>query len=586
MKKHILSILICLCCLTACTDDKPNDNAAEVLTPTKGGKFYGGTFKLNESEYIKNLFPLNILDVYSYRVATQIYEGLFKFDQKDLSVVPALAESYQVDEETQTIYTFKLRQGVFFHDDESFPGKKGREFTAKDVEYCFQRLCTESPNNASFALFDGIVKGARDYYNATKEGNTPSQVLEGVKVLDDYTLQVTLEKPSSIFLYNLCRPGTFIYPSEAFKFYGAEMREKCVGTGPFTLARLDEDLAIILSKNANYYGKDSFGNQLPFLSNIKIEFIKDKSQELRKFKQGDLHMMYRLPTEHIIEILESAAQGNDGGYGQYDLQRTPEMSTQLIALYNQGEIFNDLNVRKAFNFAIDRERILNNVLNGEGYDYGKYGITPPSFKNYDVTKVKGYEFDVDSARYYLNKAGFKNGKGFPALKLDLSAEGERYTNVAVDIEKQLKDNLNIDIDLNITPHAKITEMSTGGNYDFLRLAWVGDYPSPENFLWFFYGKGVEEGMKTSYPNITRYKNPKFDALYEKALNATTEEEALTYFMQAEQVAMDDAPIIALWYDEGYRLLQANVRDFPNNPLQYRNFSTVYLVDKKAPPKKE
>ncbi|MGB0522348.1 MAG: ABC transporter substrate-binding protein [Flammeovirgaceae bacterium] len=577
MKKYTLPLIFCICFLLGCGPDESTDTPGKTLIPTKGNRFYGGVFNLNESEYIKNLFPLNIIDIYSYRVASQIYEGLLKFDHKDLSVIPALAESYEVDD-TRTVYTFKLKQGVFFHDDVSFPGGKGREFKATDVEYCFRRLCTESRENNSFSLFDGIVKGARAYYNATKGNNeNPNIELEGVKVLDDYTIQITLEKPNSIFLYNLCRPGAFIYPREAYDYHRLDMREKCVGTGPFTLASLDEDISIILRRNPNYHRKDEFGNQLPFLEVINIQFLRDKKVELLEFKKGNLDMMYRLPTEYIIEILESAMKGSDGGYSQYDLQRTPEMSTQIISMYNQGEIFKDVNVRKAFNFAINRERILNNVLNGEGYEYGKYGITPPSFKNYDVAKIKGYEFNVDSARYYLKKAGYKNGQGFPVLKLDLNAEGERYTNVAVDIKKQLKDNLNIDIELNIAPLAKITEKSTSGNYDFLRLAWIGDYPSPENFLWFFYGKNVptEEGQ-SSYPNLTRYQNPKFDELYEKGLNAISEEEALSYFMQAEQVVMNDAPIIVLWYDEGYRLMQSYVKNFPNNPLQYRDFGEVYL----------
>jgi peptide/nickel transport system substrate-binding protein len=149
--------------------------------------------------------------------------------------------------------------------------------------------------------------------------------------------------------------------------------------------------------------------------------------------------------------------------------------------------------------------------------------------------------------------------------------------VALYVKKQLKDNLNIEMELNISPLAKITEKSMSGNYDLLRVAWIADYPNPENFLWFFYGKNVPETTEgTSYPNLTRYKNPEFDALYEKGLAATTEKESFEYFMQAEQMAMADAPAIILWYDEGFRLMQSYVKNFPNNSLQYRDFSEVYF----------
>ncbi len=577
MRNRILPFLLCISLLIGCggNADSGEDNSRKLI-PTKGNRFYGGIFNINESEYIKNLFPPSIVDIYSYRVASQLYEGLLKFDQKDLSIIPSLAASYEKDE-TNTIYTFKLRQGVKFHKDVSFPDGGTRELKATDIEYCFKMLCTRSLENKSFYLFKDIVKGANEYYEATENDPNVSMDLAGVKVIDDYTIQVELEKPSAIFLYNLCRPGTFIYPREAFEHHGEDMREKCVGTGPFTLSSIDEDISIILRRNEDYYKKDEFGNQLPYLNAIQIQFLRDKKVELAEFKQRNLDMMYRLPTESVIEILESSMSAEDGGFNQYDLQRTPEMSTQVLVMNHQSKIFSNLNVRKAFSFAIDRETILNKVLNGEGFDYGKYGITPPSFQNYDIKKINGYSFDVDSARYYLQKAGYKNGEGFPPFKIDLNAEGERYTNVALYVKKQLKDNLNIDMELNISPLAKITEKSISGNYDLIRVAWIADYPNPENFLWFFYGKNVPETTEgTSYPNLARYKNPKYDELYEKGLSATTEKESFEYFMKAEQLAMEDAPAIMLWYDEGFRLMQSYVKNFPNNSLQYRDFSEVYF----------
>lgn len=575
--------------LTNCAGDNDSQPLSRKLTPTsEGGRYYGGVFNLSEPDYIKNLFPPSIVDVYSYRVATQIYEGLFKFDQSSLAVVPAIASSYEIDE-SGTTYTIKLRQGVKFHDDACFPDGKGRELKAQDVAYCFKQLCLPSPRNQSFYLFDGVLRGARDFYEKAEANSDVSTMnLEGVRVIDDYTIQILLEEPSSVFMYNLCRPGTFIYPPEAYKMYGDEMREKCVGTGPFTLSSIDENISIILKRNPNYWKNDGFGNQLPYLDAIHIKFIRDKNVELMAFKRGDLDMMYRLPADHIIEILESSMQDNSGGYSQYKLEREPEMSTQLLTLNNQSEIFQDINVRKAFSFAINRERILNRVLNGEGYDYGKYGITPPSFAQYDISKIKGYTFNSDSARYYLQKAGYKNGKNFPLIKLDLNAEGERYTNVAVDLKKQLKDALNIDIELNIAPLAKISESSMNGDFHILRHAWIADYPSPENFLWFLTSANVpskkDGGM--SYPNLSRYQNPIFDEYYKKAVTAPTQSEAMEYFKKAEQIMIDDAPVIILWYDEGYRLMQSYVENFPNNPMQYRDFSAVYLTPKKEMPKQE
>ncbi|KXX67903.1 ABC transporter substrate-binding protein [Flammeovirga sp. SJP92] len=573
----LLTLITFIGCTPGDSDNKSEENT---LTPAKGNKYYGGVFRVNESEYIKNLYPLSIIDIYSYRIASQIYEGLFKFDQQTLQVTPSLVESYAKSDD-QLVYTFKLKDNVYFHDDKCFEGGKGKKLTAQDIFYSFNLICTYNKNNQYAHLFTDIVVGAAEYYNATKEDlsfiRTPKGLegVSGFKVIDEHTFEVTLIKPNSMFLYNLARPGAFIFPREAREFYGDDMRTKCVGTGPFQIASVDEDISIILSKNENYHGTDEFGNKLPFLKAIVVSFIKDKKIEFLEFKKGELDMMYRIPTEDIIDILTESDESS-ANY-KYRLQRVPEMSTQFLALNNQSKVFSDVNVRKAFNYAIDRQRILEYILNGEGYMEGYNGITPPVFKNYDIGEIRGYSMNIDSAKYYLAKAGYPNGKGFPKITLDLNTEGEQYSNVALEVKKQLKDKLNINIELKFSPFAQIAEKSIMGRYDFLRLAWIADYPSPENYLWAYYSKTLPENPnEKSWPNLIRYKNPKFDVEYEKALAATTQDEALKHFMKAEQILMADAPFIVLWYDEGYRLIQRSVQDFPNNAMQYRDFSAVYF----------
>ncbi|MCR6641969.1 MAG: ABC transporter substrate-binding protein [Sporocytophaga sp.] len=579
MKKLILTLACAGVLLSSCdTTKETGSGESSSLTAAKGGRYYGGVFKVNESDYIKNLFPHNITDAISYRVANQVYEGLMKFNQADLSLIKGIAEDYSVDP-SKTVYTFKLRKGVFFHDNECFPGGKGRELTAEDVKFCFTQLCTQNINNQGFSVFQGILKGADEYYKASEGGKKPSFDVEGIKVIDPNTIQFTLTAPNSIFLYNLARPFTYIFPKEALEKYGLEMRTKAVGTGPFKIFSIEDDISIILKKNENYWAADEHGNKLPFLDAIKIKFIKDKKTELLEFKKGNLDMMYRLPTDHIIEILEEV-KGNKGQFGQYDLQRTPEMATHFLSFLNQGKIFNNKDLRKAFSFAIDRKKILEFVLNGEGYAPATHGITPIDiFKNplYDVSKINGYDLNLDSAKYYLKKAGYPDGKGFPKITLELNSDGERNAAVAEEIQKQLKEHLNISIELNIVPFAQLVENMINGKSDFFRGGWIADYPNPENFLWFFYGKTVPASLeKPSYPNMMRYKSDKFDKLYEAGLKATTEEESFKHFLEAENIVMQDAPIMVLWYDEGYRLMQAFVKNFPNNAMQYRDFTNVYF----------
>ncbi|WP_053406395.1 ABC transporter substrate-binding protein [Persicobacter sp. CCB-QB2] len=574
--KSILLLGITTIFLWSCGAQTGQDRSQEVKE-AKAGRNYGGVFRLNETENIKTLFPPAIADAFSYRVATPIFEGLFTFDQADISKVhPSLVADYTISDDRKT-YTFKLKEGVFFHDDPCFAEGKGREFTAEDVKFCLTKLCTQSLQNKNFPAFKDLILGAQEYYDASANGNVPAFELKGVKVIDKYTVSVELQAPNALFLVTLARPAAFIYPKEALEKYGLDVRIHPVGTGPFYLNTIDEDVSVTLKKNRHYHKTDKYNNQLPFIDAISISFIKDKKTELLEFKKGKLDMIYRLPTEYIIEILEETAAKGANVPTDYMLQRVPEMLSQYLTFRNDQGVFQDVNVRKAISFAIDRHRILDFVLNGEGYAPAEQGVTPPVFENYDIQKIKGYPLNLDSARYYLLKAGYNKRNPFPKIKLLLNAEGDRNTYVAMELQKQLKDHLNIDLELQILPFSQLLEKSFSGDFNLIRTAWLADYPSPENFLWQFYGQHVpEDPNQQSVPNIGRFKDQKYDQLFEKALSAGSLEEANQYFTQAENYLMTQAPIVALWYDEGYRLVKNYVQNFPNNPMQYRDYSEVYF----------
>jgi oligopeptide transport system substrate-binding protein len=579
MKKTIKNLIVFslgVTLLASCGKEEKATEGGQKLTKAEGGRTYGGKLRINESEYFKSLFPPSITDGISTRIATQIYEGLLKFDQEDLSIKNAIAESYSVSEDGK-LYTFKIKKGVFFHNDPCFANSKGRELTAEDIKYCFTQLCTQSAVNQGFILFEGVLKGATEYYNATSNGTKPSFDVSGIKVINASTIQFELVAPNSLFTTYLALPFTSIYPKEAVDKYGLEMRTKAVGTGPFTLASVDDDIQVLLKKNAHYYGKDKYNNKLPLIEAVDIKFLHEKKTELFEFKKGNLDMIYRLPTEYILDILEGTQPDKEGDYSQYELQRKPEMATQFLTFNYQSELFKNKNLRKAISFAIDRDKILNYILKGEGIQPGFFGITPPAFNDYKIEGVKGYKLNKDSARYYLKKAGYENGKNFPELSLQLNTDGDRNTDVAIEIQKELKENLNINVKLDHVPFAQLVENMIGGKSQFYRSGWIADYPSPENFLRLFYGKSVPKDPNAkSYPNFARYTNANFDKFYEEGIAAKDKATANENFMKAERILMEDAPIIVLWYDEGYRLLQSNLKNFPNNPMQVRDYSEVYF----------
>lgn len=549
------------------------------LREAKGGKYYGGTFRYNEEEYFKSLYPLNITEVTAHRMLDQIYEGLVSFNDSTLAVVPALAERWTIDE-SKKIYTFYLRKGVFYHDDACFPNGKGRELKAQDVKFCFDRLCYHNPaDNQGFWIFKDVVKGASEYDSLTGKNILPPNGVSGVRVVNDSTIEIELEKPYAVFLARLALIFGKIYPREAFEKYGADMREHCVGTGPFYLKINQDNQVSFLARNPNYWKKDEFGNQLPYLDAIRVSYIKEKKNELLEFKKGNSDMVYKFPLEMIEEIMDNK-HNLKPEYKQFQLQFMPTMSLQYYGFQHQGKIFHDINVRKAFCYAYDRAKLCEYTLKGSGFP-AIYGIVPPGTGTYDSKQVKGFNFDPAKAQTYLAMAGFPKGKGFPKVTLELNSGGSRNSQVAEAIKKMIEETLGIEIELLMVPWAQHTEAVETAKTDFYRLGWQADYPDAENFLNLFHSKYVPDDInQKTYINSFRYKNKAFDILFDNAIATVDEKERNMLYAKADQQVIDDAVVLPNYYDIDFRLLQPYVRNCPQNAMEQRDFSEVYFVPRK------
>lgn len=307
------------------------------------------------------------------------------------------------------------------------------------------------------------------------------------------------------------------------------------------------------------------------------------------FQNGDLAMVIGLPSESIKDMVESQIANFQNKPPKFILERSPEMASQYYEFNLTKEPFNNVKVRQAFSYAIDRNKIIEDVLKGEAYGPGVNGICPPSFKGYDITKITGYDFDAEKAKKLLAEAGYPNGKGFPKVKIELNSGGSKNANVVLEIQKQLMEVLNVNVDFEVVPQKQKLEDAKYGRAEVFRAAWIADFPSPENFLWTLYGAGVPaDATQPSFPNTPRYKNPEFDKLYEEGKSAKTIEDSYAAFLKAEQLMIADAPVLMLWYEESYRLVKSNVHGLYSNPMRYRDYSTVYLKDVAPPtaPEKE
>jgi oligopeptide transport system substrate-binding protein len=573
MKKLIYLLIGATVILSSCGGNQENTNNN---TKTANGDVkYGGVFKMNETEDFKSLYPLNVTMAIEQRIANQIYEGLLKFDQGDLSILPSLAEKWEVNENA-TSFTFHIRKGVMFHDDACFEGGKGREVKATDFKYCLDRICVSDPSNQMYWLFKDKVVGANEFHESVNNKKPLEGGVSGITVVDDYTIKIDLKYSFAGFLNIVAHNACYVYPKEAQDEYGIEMRINAIGTGPFRVKKIKESETVILDRNPNYWGIDEHGNQLPYLDGLKFSFNKEKKAELLEFKKGNLDLVFRLPLEMIGDVVGELEDAKKGANKPYIMQVEPALSVYYLGFQHKLPPFDNLDVRKAFNYAIDRESIVTYTLQGEGRP-ALHGIVPP-FKGYDYENVKGYEFNAEKAKEHMRKAGFPNGEGFPEITLQINpGGGDRNVQIAEVVQKMLNTNLGINIKIEQMQFAQHLESLETGKAKFWRAGWIADYPDPENFLNLLYGAHVPEDISTkAYINPMRYQSPKFDSLFDIALREVDDAKRFELFRQVDQVSVDEAAIMPIFYDENTRLIQIHVKNFPSNSMEYRDMTEVYF----------
>jgi peptide/nickel transport system substrate-binding protein len=196
------------------------------------------------------------------------------------------------------------------------------------------------------------------------------------------------------------------------------------------------------------------------------------------------------------------------------------------------------------------------------------GFVPVGLPSYDSSVVKGYHYDPARTKQLLAAAGFPDGKGLQPIKLLTIAI---YADMANFIAKQLEE-AGIPIQVEVVQKSLLLEMTSNSKASFFRGSWIADYPDAENYLSVFYSRNPAP------PNYTRYKNPAFDAAFEKALAENNDTLRYGLYQKADQIMINDAPVVPLWYDKAVRLVQVNVQNFKADPLNMLELRRVKIVD--------
>lgn len=567
MNKHLVFFSVLLLLVSSCGGEAETPRTAE------GGKYYGGVFKFMSEEKVTNLLPISSVDIYSQRLTGQIYESLLKLDMETMKAVPSIAESYTVSKDAK-IFTFKIRKGVFFHDDDCFGGT-GRELTPEDVKFTLELACSGLKENKMAYLLVERIEGARDF-QARSVKQLPTTGISGIKIKRDRTVEIKLVQPFIGFDKILCHSNLGILAREAFEKYGSDLGDHPIGTGPFMLEKMDTK-GIVLKRNPKYWRKDEFGNQLPFLDKVEMTYVKDKRSELMAFRKKQIDIVFEIPVDEIENILGSLKEAQEGKNVKHRVESNPSMSINYVGFACESPEFRDVNVRKAFNMAVDRNLIVNQLLMGEGWA-AVHGFVPP-MENYHYENVIGHKKDIAKAKELMALAGYPDGKGFPTLDFYVNTvEGSSKYKMCQGIVEELKKNLNVNLKIKLCSYEERNKAIASGKAKIWRSGWIADYPDAENFLSLFYGKNIKEN--SAEVNAFRFKDSNYDQLFEIAMKELDETKRNDLFALCDQIIVDKAPVLPILTDDFVVMVNARVRDFKSNSMEVLDFSSIFIKEPK------
>ncbi len=544
MKTTFFSIFICLFMLLSFGCSTSENNTKDERT----------VFKYNDLAGISSLDPAAAKTFENIWAVNQLYNGLVEMSDS-LVVKPSIATSWEIINNGKT-YLFHLRNDVYFHDHEFFEDGKGRKVIASDFVYSFNRLLDAKVSSAT-SLLSNI--------------NTSSK--PGFEAINDTTFAIHLEKPFTPFLGILTMKYFSVIPKEVVERTGEDFRRNPVGTGPFKFKMWEEGSRMVFVKNDNYFefeGKD----RLPYLDAVSISFIKNKETSFLEFMQQNVDMVSGIDAINTDEVLTPEGTIKDDYKTKFTLQTQPFLKTDYLGFLIDEKLpavkdspTKIKAIRQAINYGFDRKKMVKYLRKNLG-KAATSGFIPPGLPSYDESKIKGYDYNPEKVKELLFLAGFPNGKGLPEISL---ATTEQYLELAEFIQSQLAE-FGIKIKIDVQKATVLSENIANAKINFFRKSWVGDYPDEENFLSLFYSKNWSpEGF-----NYTHYYNPQFDILYEKARNELNDSIRYTYYQQMDQLLIDNAPIVPLYYDQVVRLVHNNIEGLTSNPM---NLLTLKKVKK-------
>jgi len=430
-----------------------------------------------------------------------IFSGLVSLDT-NLQVQPDLAAGWEVSEDGLT-YTFYLRQNAAFHD--------GRPLTAEDVIYSWERATDPATESETAMTYLGDIEGAADKLSGAADQ------ISGLRAIDDHTLEVRLAAPVVTFMAKLAYPVTFVVDKNNVN--QADWEHDPNGSGPFKLLTWRDDDLLIIARNEQYY-----------LDPAQVSHV------VYELGAGLPLAMYETGEIDLVGIgtgtLERVQDPNNPLSAE--LRTGAGMCTSTIGLNNRLAPFDDLRVRQAFNYALDKERLIETFSGGNALV--AEGPLPPGMPGYGGLAGSSYPYDPDKARQLLAEAGYTDPADLGTLTFTTQGYGDvgPYITAVITLWQEA---LGVTIEpVMLDPFTYYDELYAGNTGHFYSSGWCADYPDPQNFLDVLY-------HSDSTQNLGGFSDREIDALLEEARVDKDVQRRLAMYQEAERRIVDEAPVV-------------------------------------------
>lgn len=518
MKRLLFSltslVLLLLPIVSGCAPENENDS---VLPGTAGGQL-----NLTATEPY-TLDPAIIGDAGGLTFIAQIFSGLVKV--ADEGIVPDIAESWTVSEDG-TVYTFHLRPDVTFHD--------GRQVKADDFKYSWERALAPATGSSTARTYLGDIAGSA----AVRSGEMAT--LSGVRVIDDYTLEVTIDSPKSYFLSKMTYATAYVVDRENVA-EGNEWWRNPNGTGPFILDQWTNDAYIRLKKNTGFYDGE------PKLDSVVFNFLAGRPIDL--YEMGNIDIA-SVDSAYIDRALDT-----DGAFsGQ--AQIISQLSLYFLGFNSAEPPFDDPLVRKAFSMALDRDKLVELVFND--MHQAAEGIVPPGIPGYNPS-IAGLGYDPGKALELLEASSYGSAENLPDITLTTLGYGGLISAELEAMVYQWSNNLGVEVSVRqLEPEVFLYSLKEERDQIFYQ-GWIADYPHQQNFLEILFETGADN-------NWGEYSNPQVDELLEQAATMTEESESELIYQQAEQILISEAALWPYYFGRSYILVKPYIKGYELNPL--------------------